>query len=188
MTDLGSVLARVAETLERERIPYMVIGGFANLIWGEPRTTMDLDVTVDIESVGLSAFAVLALRLGDPLPDDPVPFAERTRVFPLRSHEGMAVDFVLATLPFELDAIGRARKVRIGDTDVAICAPEDLIVHKAVSSRARDHEDIIGVLRRQGPELNVDRLDQIIGELATELGEPAIAERFRQAKHEAGLH
>lgn len=100
MTDLGLTLARVAEVLERASVRYMVIGGFANLVWGEPRTTMDLDVTVEVASGGLDAFATLVMELGTPLPKDPVPFAERTRVLPVRTREGVVVDFVLATLPF----------------------------------------------------------------------------------------
>lgn len=36
-------LARLLDSL---RVPYMVIGGLANAVWGEPRATLDIDVTV----------------------------------------------------------------------------------------------------------------------------------------------
>lgn len=173
--------------LEGGRIPYMVIGGLANLVWGEPRTTLDIDVTVDIEDVGTRAFATLVREVGDPLPDDPVAFAERTRVLPVRTPEGVGVDFVLATLPFEIAAIGRARTVRIADTDVRVCTPEDLIVHKIVSERPRDHEDIVGVLKRQREVLDLAWLDSTVDALAAGLGEPAVAERYRLAKGAAGV-
>lgn len=186
VNELGLVLTQVVRLLERERIPYMVIGGFANLVWGEPRTTMDLDVTVDVAGIGLSAFARLAAEIGDPLPDDPFSFAERTRVLPVRTHEGVTVDFILATVPFEFDAIGRARMVQLDEARVAICAPEDLIVNKIVSERARDHEDIVGVLRRQGASLEMTNLDRIVEGLAADLGQPDIARRYQTAKRAAG--
>lgn len=43
MSGLEAALAEVAGRLEERGFPYMVIGGMANLQWGEPRTTQDLD-------------------------------------------------------------------------------------------------------------------------------------------------
>lgn len=165
----------------------MLIGGFANLVWGEPRTTMDLDITVDVAPIGMESFLAVATMCGDPLPEDPVRFAERTRVLPVRTPEDVPVDFILATLPFEVDAIARARSVRVAGIDIRVCTPEDLVIHKVISERARDHEDIVGVLKRQGAQLDIRRLDQIVEDLASDLGEPHVAERWRAAKRSAGL-
>jgi hypothetical protein len=46
MTVLEHDLTNLAEFLKDQKIPYMVIGGFANIIWGEPRATIDIDVTI----------------------------------------------------------------------------------------------------------------------------------------------
>jgi hypothetical protein len=51
--DLGRVraaVAAVARKLDRLRIPYMVIGGVAVTVWGEPRLTQDVDVTIATSS------------------------------------------------------------------------------------------------------------------------------------------
>lgn len=187
MTELGSPLARVTQVLARERIPYMVIGGFANLVWGEPRTTIDLDITLDLEAFGVTRFVGLVAELGEHIVEDPLSFAERTRVMPVRTKEGITVDFILATLPFERAAIARAVPVEVEGMKVIVCTADDLILHKIVSTRARDHEDVVGVLRRQEGRLDIRRLDQIVEGLAADLAEPEIAERFRQAKHAAAV-
>jgi hypothetical protein len=36
----------VASFLERERIPYAILGGLALQHWGEPRTTQDVDIVL----------------------------------------------------------------------------------------------------------------------------------------------
>ena len=42
------LLQMIAETLERSHIEYMIIGGQAVLVYGEPRLTRDIDVTLGV--------------------------------------------------------------------------------------------------------------------------------------------
>lgn len=93
----------------------------------------------------------------------------------------------LLRLPYERDAIARAVPIQIEGEKVSVCTPEDLILHKIVSTRARDHEDVVGVLKRQAGGLNIDWLDLIVESPARDLDEPEIADRFRQAKRAANL-
>ncbi|MFN2489093.1 MAG: nucleotidyltransferase [Actinomycetota bacterium] len=187
MRELGRALKQVAGALERAGVPYMVIGGLANLAWGEPRTTMDVDITVDTAGTGIAGILELAKELGSLLAENPEEVAERGRLVPIRTAEGVRVDMALATLPFELDAIARARVIDLEGVEIPVCVPEDLIVMKSVSRRARDHEDVIGILRRQRGSLALARLDQTISELAVELGEQALAERWQKARRAAGI-
>ena len=41
-----SLLAKISLRLEQRGIPYMVIGGQAVLVHGEPRLTRDIDITL----------------------------------------------------------------------------------------------------------------------------------------------
>ena len=54
MTSLEKTLTRIAGFLNRRKIPYMVIGGVANLFWGVPRTTLDVDVTAQLQEADYS--------------------------------------------------------------------------------------------------------------------------------------
>ncbi|GAF75408.1 unnamed protein product, partial [marine sediment metagenome] len=40
------ILAKLARALDKNNIPYMIIGGQAVLLYGEPRLTRDIDVTL----------------------------------------------------------------------------------------------------------------------------------------------
>lgn len=46
MTSQEQALVRLARRLSDLEVPYMVIGGVANAVWGEPRATLDIDVTL----------------------------------------------------------------------------------------------------------------------------------------------
>lgn len=46
---LKELLKKIASELATEKIPYMIIGGQALLIYGEPRLTKDIDITLGEE-------------------------------------------------------------------------------------------------------------------------------------------
>ena len=43
-----NLLTRLARALDAARVPYMIIGGQAVLLYGEPRLTRDIDITLGI--------------------------------------------------------------------------------------------------------------------------------------------
>jgi len=45
VTGFESALVRVARFLDRHAVPYMIIGGVANLVWGISRATVDIDMS-----------------------------------------------------------------------------------------------------------------------------------------------
>jgi len=45
---LEKLLENIAEALETHEIPYMIIGGQAVLLYGEPRLTKDIDITLGL--------------------------------------------------------------------------------------------------------------------------------------------
>ena len=44
------LIAKVASSLKKYRIPYMIIGGQAVLLYGTPRLTRDIDITLGIST------------------------------------------------------------------------------------------------------------------------------------------
>ncbi|GJL55165.1 MAG: hypothetical protein NPIRA02_22970 [Nitrospirales bacterium] len=55
---------KISKTLKRRRIPYMVIGGQAVLVYGEPRLTRDIDVTLKVFSITYMYLFCNVLNLG----------------------------------------------------------------------------------------------------------------------------
>lgn len=179
MTRFEEALVAVARFLEGAGVPYMVVGGVANLFWGVPRTTVDVDVTVWVEDQDVASFVQKLAGAFRILPEHPTEFVKETRVLPLEGPEGFRLDLIFGTLPLEQEAIRRARTVSVRGWDVRICAPEDLIVSKIVSDRPRDREDVAGIIQRQRAGLDRRYLDPLIESLASELGRPDLLDFYR---------
>ena len=56
----AQLLERLAVALDRAKIPYMIIGGQAVLLYGEPRLTRDIDVTLGVDVNRLADLVTLA--------------------------------------------------------------------------------------------------------------------------------
>jgi hypothetical protein len=54
--ELRAFFTYVIEVLERLHIPYMVVGGFAAIFYGEPRLTIDVDILVDMQPEHIPSF------------------------------------------------------------------------------------------------------------------------------------
>ena len=145
------LIERLGKALAEVGVPYMIIGGQAVLLYGELRATKDVDVTVGIGPDQLRAVLEVCRRVGLSLRvEDPAEFVRRTLVLPTADSEtGLRVDFVFSFTPYERQAIERARKVRLGATDVAFASPEDVVIHKVFAGRPRDLDDVRGILLRQ---------------------------------------
>jgi hypothetical protein len=180
MTPLDSAVHEITVVLESLDIEYAIVGGIANAIWGEPRATIDVDVTVSVSEEDLPrTVPAIAARLR-PAVSDPVAFVQATRVLPLDTADGVRVDVIFALLPFELDAIRRARTVFIADRTVQVVTPEDLVLMKIISERPRDIADAEAIVRRHSRELDSGYLEPRIRELAAALEREDIIDRWRQ--------
>lgn len=174
--DFAELIARLAVALEAKRIPFMLIGGQAVLLHGEPRLTQDVDVTLAVGPDRIRDLLDVCEELGlQPLPDDPVAFARETYVLPAADlATGLRLDLIFSTTPYEAHAIGRAVLVDVGSRQVPFASAEDLVLHKLFAGRPRDLEDAAGVVRRKGPELNWEYLDRWAREFAVIPGREAL--------------
>ena len=186
MTALERAVGSIAKFLEDHRIPYMVIGGIANLVWGEPRSTLDVDATVLVEEAewpGLLKDLRVVFRV---IPKNPLAFLGDTHVLPIETDDGVRVDLLWARLPYEYKAIARATTEEVSGQRVRVCRPEDLILHKIISERPKDREDVRAVVHRQGSRLDRRYLTQTLRTLAKALDQPELLTFlktcFRQAK------
>ena len=66
------ILKKLAAALAKAGIPYMIIGGQAVLLYGEPRLTRDIDVTLGIGSEELDQVLSVCKKTGlKPIPKNP---------------------------------------------------------------------------------------------------------------------
>jgi len=143
-----ALLKLLARELDRAQIPYMVIGGQAVQLYGEPRMTRDIDLTLGLGSEGLARVLAVCGACGlKPLSADPAGFVRETMVLPaLEERSGIRVDFVFSVTDYERQAINRSRPVELGGVSVRFAAVEDIVIHKLVAGRPRDLEDVRSIV------------------------------------------
>ena len=102
----------------------MVIGGQAVLLYGEPRLTKDIDITLGINIDRLDEMLKIVKELSFTLlPEDVPSFVQKTMVLPvLEKRSGIRVDFIFSFTPYESQAIRRAKKVQILGQDVSFAS------------------------------------------------------------------
>lgn len=164
MTELARLAAELGDFCQRRGWRFCVIGGLAVQHWGEPRMTMDVDLSLLTGFGGEESFIDewLCHYVGR-LPDTKA-FALKNRVLLLRHASGVGIDIALGAVPFEERLVERAAGIEMEPgCPVRLCTAEDLIVMKAFADRPIDWQDVRGVVVRQG----VGRLnwEQIRGEL-----------------------
>jgi hypothetical protein len=176
---LTEVLEHIAQALASARIPYMVIGGQAVLVHGEPRLTRDIDVTLGVALDRLAAVVAAAGAAGLKPLVDPESFTRETMVLPCaHAGTGVRVDLVFSESGYEREAIRRAGNVRVGTTDVRFITPEDLVVHKLLAGRPRDLEDVRSIVARQ-PKLDRRHVERSLRDLEAAVELP-LMERWRE--------
>ena len=159
------ILSRIGASLNKHNLPYMIIGGQAVLLHGEPRLTRDIDITLGINTDRLDALLSVVQELVlKPLPEDLKSFVRQTMVLPaLDEATGIRVDFIFSFTHYETEAIKRAEKVKIMDQEVKFASPEDLIIHKIFAGRPRDVEDVRTVLLKN-PGIDIQYIQEWLKE------------------------
>lgn len=166
------LLKKTARELSRQNIPYMVIGGQAVLLYGEPRLTKDIDITLGIGIDGLDKIKGIVESLSlKPLIRDVDSFVQQTMVFPvIEEKSGIRVDFIFSFSHYEKQAIERANEIRLANIAVKFAALEDVVIHKIIAARARDLEDVRSILLKK-PDYDVDYIEKWLAEFDKSLDE-----------------
>ena len=126
----------------------MVIGGQAVLLYGEPRLTKDIDITLGVGVDRLGDMTVIVGQLNlKHLTENVDEFVKETMVLPVIDEKsGIRIDFIFSFSPYERQAIERARKIVIGRTKIKFASLEDVVIHKMIAGRPRDIEDVQSIL------------------------------------------
>jgi len=144
------ILKGLAEAFARAGVPYMVFGGQAVLLYGEPRLTRDVDVSLGADPTEPAPVLAVIEELGlQSLVGDAAEFLRETFVLPVVHPEsGIRIDLVFSLSGYERQAIERAKTVSIGGVGVRFASLEDLIVQKVVAGRPRDLDDAEKVIAK----------------------------------------
>jgi hypothetical protein len=183
MTEVIRAAAELQSFCQTRKWRFCFIGGLALQRWGEPRETVDVDLTLITGFGGEEEFVGALVAQFESRIRDAAEFALQNRVLLLRTKSGVGLDIALGGLPFEDSAVSRASLFTFPpDIEIRTCSAEDLIVMKAFASRPKDWVDIEGILVRQTAKLDWAYIRSQLSPLAELKGAPEIMLHLEKCK------
>ena len=182
--ELKAFLTHVIGVLERLGIPYMVVGGFAAILYGEPRLTIGVDIVVDMRFEHLRPF-MAAFPMPDYYASEEGIRDSLLRCYPfnvIQPLTGAKVDLVpLPADPFTRAAFERRQRLEYDEAghSATFITAEDIVLAKLVAFQKTGSDkhlrDARGVLLMQWGPLNLEAIRRG----ATEIGTDNILNRFQ---------
>lgn len=165
MIDLTNEAAELQTFLESKGWKFYFICGLAVQVWGRPRLTEDIDLTIFTEIENEQDFIKTLLEKYKPKFHDADQFALTNRVLPMFAESGIGIDVTLGGLSNISEGLERSTYQKYSDSvELRICSPEDLIVMKTVAARPQDWMDVESVIIRQST-LDWDYIEEKLSDL-----------------------
>ncbi len=153
MTTLFEEAEAVQDLLLKEGLDFFFVGGIPLQIWGQPRLTTDIDMTVFTELVDEDERINWFMSRFDPLvgtPESTLQFARRKRVLLLQTKTKTELDVMLGGLADINEELKRSSYQQFTTAiSLRICSADTLVALKTVAGRMQDFADIESVLTKQ---------------------------------------
>ncbi len=180
-----NVYKKAISFLNKEKYEYLVIGGIAVGLLGEPRSTGDVDIDILLEKGQLPVFLKKARKAGFKFSEAECRRrAEATGTFQIKLGE-FHIDFIIASIELERQAFKRKKIIKLYNTKAFFPTPEDLILLKIIPGRPQDLVDAQKIIFRHKGRLNTRYLINWAKELSDEAQDARIIaelERLLKAK------
>lgn len=150
---IARLVGDLVAAVERRDLRYMLAGSLALRLWGlhHPSNVFEMIVDADADA---------ALRLCRDLQDQGIKVPDQYLNGWMDEFEGAArltlaayegpniydIEVTLVSTPYHREALERRRRVKVAGLDLAVIAPEDLLLHKLLGGRPRDMVDASEIL------------------------------------------
>lgn len=165
----------ICKKIENANIQYMITGGSAVGFWGHIRTTMDIDILIQIKDKQVETF------LKSFKEDAYINIEEATksiyegRMFNVISHKTFfKIDLIpLKDDEYEMEKFERKVKINFLNRDIYVISPEDLIISKLIWSKSaggseRQIKDCASIYKLNYDMLNMTYIRKWIKKLKIE--------------------
>ena len=162
----GDLLDRVVAALSAAGIPYMLTGSFASSLHSIPRATRDIDVIIFPDREQLTRFvdSLSSANYHTDL-DEAIDALRRRSQFNVIDYAtGWKIDFIIPPFEeFNIQEFERRQTIRVGQLELSVVSPEDIVIAKLLWARAgeseRQLEDAATVVRFQAEGLDRRYID-----------------------------
>ena len=151
--------------LDLAGIPYMITGGSAVGFWGQIRTTMDIDIVIQVKLENLDSFLKDIKEEAYVDIEDAGQLAVNNRMFNVILHKTcFKVDLIpLRQTPYEMQKFNNRIEMNLAGRKVFVIGPEDLIISKLLWSKSaggsqKQMGDCESIYRINGDSINTEYL------------------------------
>ena len=181
MSTFEEKVARVCRILDACDTLYVVIGGVALSLWGDPRFTYDLDFLVFLpDEASVQKLLDRAGPEGVVFEKDEVLKTFKTHQGFVGESDGLHLDFLVAGTAYEAELFKRRRVVSYHGTNLPLPSPEDLILLKIMAGREKDMMDVKSIALRQGDNLDRGYLEKWVDEFQSKRPDKPFRERLKK--------
>lgn len=182
---LASTFRALVNVLEQSGGSYLIVGGLAQAVIGEPRMTQDVDCIVAIQPKALPTLVDALERKRFTVDRQAInKQAESVGTFSI-GRGRWRIDVILASTDLETSAFQRAQRLRLYETVANFPTPEDLILLKLVPGRDKDLLDITAVMVRHRDRLDRAYLERWAQRLSDEAEDARIWQTLQRLLREA---
>lgn len=154
------LVRNVYQFLEHCGTPYLIIGGLATSVLGEPRLTLDFDLLLFVQARGLSDFLDKAKAQGFQFDNKQALADAKERLCFAMRLDSLHIDCLIAATAFEAESLSRAVSVKIDNHSLYFPSPEDFILLKLIVGREKDFLDAKAVALRHKNNLGVTHMEK----------------------------
>ncbi len=141
------------------RLPHMLIGALALVLWGQPRATTDVDLMIGVRPDAWERVKQRAQQAGFVIDEIWEQYNPMLRGRQMRFHKNrITVDFLAPRDEHDQEALRRRRWKSFAHHRLAVVAPDDLILQKLKTGRPRDLDDAASILERSQKMIDYDYL------------------------------
>jgi len=175
---LDQFYTNIIDFLEESKSTYVIIGGLAVSLIGEPRMTLDVDLILSLPKDEIKRFLMNVANKGYELNiQKESKRIEDTGTFRF-SMGFFHADVILASSTFEDSMFKRRKRLELAGRKAYFPSPEDLILLKIVAGREKDMLDAKSIAIRHKNKLDQKYLEKWAQKLSDEAQDMAIWNRL----------
>lgn len=177
---LEDAYKKIVNFLNKGNYKYIIIGGIATGILGEPRVTGDVDVDILLRKDEIADFFKKVKSAGFKVN---LKECKRrigsTGTFQI-NYGDFHIDFIIASIDLEKEAIKRKQAIKLYNTKAFFPTAEDLILLKIIPARPQDLLDVQNIVTRQGEKLDREYLEDWARRLSDQTEDARILHELRR--------
>jgi hypothetical protein len=158
---IDDILLLICDFLNEKNIPYVVVGGMAVLVYGNLRTTMDVDIIVQLKAEDIGNLTHFLEKKDFFASEDDLRSALRERSHCTVEDKSSMIRLDIKGIYTESDkrSLERRKCMEWRGKTICVSSPEDLIGNKLLFGSEQDIKDAEGIWVRQKGNLDMEYLE-----------------------------